>query len=54
MADLPSFLPAVGGASRQEGAGGMTVELLRTTTLDRVHLTFNLESGRLVLLALRC
>ena len=35
----------------QEGAGGMTVELLRTTTLDKVHLSFNLESGRLIQLA---
>lgn len=53
MGDLPSLLPVVGGTTRQDGVGGVEVELLRTTTLEKVHLTFNLESGRLILLALR-
>lgn len=53
MADLPSFLPAVGGGAMPNGAGGVEIELLRTTTLDSVRLSFNLESGQLILLALR-
>lgn len=50
VADLPSLLTAVGGTPSQDGG---ELELLRTTTLDKVHLTFNQESGRLILLALR-
>ena len=50
MPDLPSFLPVVGASTRQDGT---EIELLRTTTLTSVQLIFNLESARLILLALR-
>lgn len=49
--------PAVTGVpnlvGNAEEAGPVVLELLRTQTLDSVHLCFNLESGRLILLALR-
>ena len=52
------IVPAVTGVPNltdtAEEVGPVEVELLRTQTLDVVHLSFNLESGRLILLALRC
>ena len=51
------IVPAITGvpntAGNAEEAEAVEVELLRTQTLDAVHLSFNLESGRLILLALR-
>ena len=35
------------------GENGLELELLRTHTLNSVHLEYNLEAGKLILLALR-
>lgn len=35
------------------GEGGLELELLRTQTHDCIHLEYNLEAGKLILLALR-
>ena len=35
------------------GENGLELELLRTQTLGTVHLEYNLEAGKLILLALR-
>ena len=54
VSDLPGggSVAAVGCVAHG-GNGGMELELLRTQTLDSVHLDFNLEAGKLILLALR-
>lgn len=54
ITDLPGMEgvpPTVGGVAH--GEVDMTIELLRTQTLDQVNLLFNLEAAKLVLLALK-
>jgi suppressor of fused-like protein len=47
--------PAVRGVAHCKGSegGDMTIELLRTQTLKDVHLVFNLEAAKLIILALK-